>query len=419
MAIFRGALPADDFAIVANHWFRDPRLSGKAKGYMGYIATHAPKYRLTVEQLICEMKESKDAVYAGLGELVDFEYLVRTQGNSGGSFGDVDYHFGPAAYEQKYVRAWTKAKADKLAAKKAGKTVEAANIEPGEDVSAGQTASGKPGSGPDQGKQGVSAGQTASGFSGSAKPASGKAETKKYQGSKEDQGLEDQGEENPPTPRAADAAGAAASPGREGDSFDEETRDKLNAAIEGAAAERSDVTGWSLGAIRKAVRDALGAGHPADLVASSLPLLAGDRDGTEAPGRLRHYLAAQARAAAETDTPDWAKPSVTYLDPDRARCAKHRDYPADNCAQCRIDDAIAKRETADDAGEPAPPLPGQKGRAAYLAARAALDAARGGKAAVEAGRVPDVDDQGADVVDRDAQLAELEQFGAQLADAAA
>lgn len=169
MAIFRGALPADDFAIVANHWFRDPRLTGKAKGYMGYIATHSPKYRLTIEQLIAEMKEKRDAVYAGLDELVEFGYLVRTQPNgAGGKFGEVDYHFGPAAYEQQYERAWR-------------------------DKTAGQTASGKSGSGPDQGKQDKAAGQTASG-----KTVSGKTDTKKTNA------LEDQEKKTPLTPRTAE-----------------------------------------------------------------------------------------------------------------------------------------------------------------------------------------------------------------------
>jgi hypothetical protein len=333
MAIFRGALPADDFAIVANHWFRDPRLSGKAKGYMGYIATHSPKYRLTVEQLIAEMKESKDAVYAGLTELVNLQYLVRTQGNEAGSFAEVDYRFGPAAFEQQYVRAW------KGSPKKKPTTGEAQDNE-----TAGQTGSGKPGSGHDQGEQGVSAGGTASGFSGSGKPASGKPDTKKYQG-KEDQGLEDQEEDNPPTPPVA---GAAAGPGREGDSSDDNTenRDVLNTAVEAAATARSDQTGWSVGAIRRAVRDALGAGHPASVVAAVLPTLAGDRAGTSSPGRLRPYLDAEARKADESKTaPAWASPGpVNYLDPKRPRCPDHRDYPADNCAQHRIDAKVARAE---------------------------------------------------------------------------
>ena len=37
------------------------RLSGKAKGYMGYIATHSPKYRLTVEQLWADLEQALSA----------------------------------------------------------------------------------------------------------------------------------------------------------------------------------------------------------------------------------------------------------------------------------------------------------------------------------------------------------------------
>lgn len=176
MAIYRGSLPIDNAAIVSRHWFRDPRLSGKAKGYMGYIATHAPNYRLTIEQMIAEMRDGKDAVYAGLEELCSLDYLVRVQqrndGEDGerrpGTFGEVDYHFGPAAAEPQYEPAWP----------------------PPEPTASGKTASGKPGSGRDQGKRGVSAGGTASGKSRSGRDlgkqgkspggtASGKSESKK------------------------------------------------------------------------------------------------------------------------------------------------------------------------------------------------------------------------------------------------
>lgn len=107
MALYNGEPPAANFAMVPNHWFRDPRLSGKAKGYMGYIATHAPGYKLTIKQMIAEMAEGKDAIYAGLAELVKYGYLLRVQQRGeDNQFGEVDYHFGPAAYAQQYERAW-------------------------------------------------------------------------------------------------------------------------------------------------------------------------------------------------------------------------------------------------------------------------------------------------------------------------
>ena len=190
VVIFRGKLPSDDFAIVANHWFRDPRLTGKAKGYMGYIATHDQGYRLTIEQMIAEMKESGDADYAGLEELVSLNYLKRVQNNAQVStksgrkgFGEVDYHFAEAAYEQQYERNWGWDRDGKGSCK-----------------TTGQRASGKSASARSQQKGDVSAGQRASGKSGSAKSGSANPDTKKIT-LQEDQGLEDQ-EKNTPLPPA-------------------------------------------------------------------------------------------------------------------------------------------------------------------------------------------------------------------------
>ena len=139
-------LPGDFYRNMPIFWFRDPRMTSRAKGRLAYLATHAEKYELTLTQMIAETAEGRDAVYADLAELVRLDYLIREQVKDSDSnrYGEMRYRFGPAAYTQQYTRNW------------------------GNDPKpAGQPANGMSGSGPDQGKQDVSAGQPANGMSGS------------------------------------------------------------------------------------------------------------------------------------------------------------------------------------------------------------------------------------------------------------
>jgi hypothetical protein len=126
-------VPASNFTMMANHIFRDPRLSDKDKGRIGYLATHAPGYRVTMEQQIAEGTDGRDAIYATLKRLVKYGYIKRQQKRrADGTLGPVEYTWGSAFKKQEYTRAW--------------------------------------GSGGDK-----SPGQTASGFSGSGEPGSGAA----------------------------------------------------------------------------------------------------------------------------------------------------------------------------------------------------------------------------------------------------
>lgn len=107
MAVYRDWLPADNYSSIPNHWLRDYRLSYKAKGLISYIASHKPGYRLSMTQIIAESDDGKSAVYAAIKELTRYNYLIteRTRGETG-KLGDTNYRFGPAAYEQRYTRAW-------------------------------------------------------------------------------------------------------------------------------------------------------------------------------------------------------------------------------------------------------------------------------------------------------------------------
>jgi hypothetical protein len=92
MAIYRAPLATKSFTQVPNHWLRDGNLSARAKGILSYICSHAPGYELTVKQMVAEMKDGQDAIYAGMKELEEAGYLVRQrQRAERGRLGGVNY----------------------------------------------------------------------------------------------------------------------------------------------------------------------------------------------------------------------------------------------------------------------------------------------------------------------------------------
>ncbi|PRY09893.1 hypothetical protein [Kineococcus rhizosphaerae] len=92
MAVIRGALPTDNFTMVSNDWARDVSLSYKAKGLLLAICSHQQGYRLTLQQLVAQGKDGRDAVKAGLRELVDAGYMrvIQNRGDNG-QMTEVDY----------------------------------------------------------------------------------------------------------------------------------------------------------------------------------------------------------------------------------------------------------------------------------------------------------------------------------------
>lgn len=136
MAVIRPPLPTDNFVSVPNAWARDHRLDYAAKGMLAYILSHAPGYRLTMEQMIDESTSGRDAVRRILRDLERVGYLERTKVRDPQTGKQLGYDF--------------------------------ALIAPIDGV----PTDGKPVGGPDQAEQPISAGQDQSGFSvaGSAPP---------------------------------------------------------------------------------------------------------------------------------------------------------------------------------------------------------------------------------------------------------
>lgn len=77
--IRRGPMAADQFTQISNALFRDPRLSAKAKGIFGFISTHREDWGVTPESIAAAMKDGVSAIKAGLRELEQHGYLLRSQ----------------------------------------------------------------------------------------------------------------------------------------------------------------------------------------------------------------------------------------------------------------------------------------------------------------------------------------------------
>ena len=92
MSIRRATLPSDNFTQISNRWLRDERLSWKARGVLGWLASHKVGFEVSESTIIRAAPEGRDSVRAGLGELEAFGYLVRErQRSSNGTFCAVDY----------------------------------------------------------------------------------------------------------------------------------------------------------------------------------------------------------------------------------------------------------------------------------------------------------------------------------------
>lgn len=78
MSIKRPALSFDkDFTIVPNAWARDGRLTLRARGLLLQLVSHAPGWEITIESLMRDNPEGRDAIRAAIKELEDHGYLIR------------------------------------------------------------------------------------------------------------------------------------------------------------------------------------------------------------------------------------------------------------------------------------------------------------------------------------------------------
>ena len=92
MSIRRGILAIDqDFTIIRNAWARDGRMSMRARGLLVQLLSHRPGWEVTIESLVRDNPEGRDAVRSAIHELEEHGYLVREQRREGTKFSGVDY----------------------------------------------------------------------------------------------------------------------------------------------------------------------------------------------------------------------------------------------------------------------------------------------------------------------------------------
>lgn len=81
-----------DFTQIPNAWIRDGRLSHRARGVLAVLLSHRDGWETSVEHLVKNGKEGRDAIRSALNELLDVGYLRReaAQGE-GGKFSGTRY----------------------------------------------------------------------------------------------------------------------------------------------------------------------------------------------------------------------------------------------------------------------------------------------------------------------------------------
>ena len=92
MPIIRGRHEFDDhFTQIKNAWLRDDRLTFKARGLLAYIESHSPEWQISVQWLVQNNPEGKEAIRSAISELELHGYLRREQENENGRFGEVTW----------------------------------------------------------------------------------------------------------------------------------------------------------------------------------------------------------------------------------------------------------------------------------------------------------------------------------------
>ena len=92
MPIIKGRHDFDDhFTQIKNAWLRDDRLSFKARGLLAYIESHSPEWEISVQWLVQNNPEGKEAIRSAISELELHGYLRREQENEHGRFGEVTW----------------------------------------------------------------------------------------------------------------------------------------------------------------------------------------------------------------------------------------------------------------------------------------------------------------------------------------
>lgn len=92
VAIFRqGPRPEDNFTQVPNALYQDPNIPVEAKGLYGYMRSHRDGWVMTTERIGKANGMSKNRAAKYINILIDLGYIIRSQTNENGRFGETEY----------------------------------------------------------------------------------------------------------------------------------------------------------------------------------------------------------------------------------------------------------------------------------------------------------------------------------------
>jgi hypothetical protein len=310
---------------VPNHWLRNPRLSLKAKGLLGYIASHAENYRLGIKQMLADTRDGDHSVHTALEELINAELVERHQyRNPDGTLGPVTYRIAPQhVFRTKGQPSGSdRPESDADTDRTAGQKSPSGDKQAQRDKRAAQTASQKSPSGDngsDLQKLNVSAGETARRFSASGKPPCIRRPRKEKTTKKT-------------TTHASTAATASVGPTEPDGGSNDSQRQTKDAIVRAVAEMRPD---WTSAGIANAINEALRRGHPLVDIARVYPELAA-LPSTNTP-RLIVFDGDWWRTAPGGSKFTDSNAGRRTDPPRHAQCPHHRGQPAHNCASCRVD----------------------------------------------------------------------------------
>ena len=87
MAMFRIIKNRDNPYVMLNKEFlSNPKLSWKSKGLLSYLLSKPDDWKINLSDLINKSNNGRDSVRAGIKELIDNKYIIKTQARLYGKF---------------------------------------------------------------------------------------------------------------------------------------------------------------------------------------------------------------------------------------------------------------------------------------------------------------------------------------------
>ena len=91
MSIIRIKKRDSGYTQMSNHHLNDKKMSLKSKGLLSFMFTKPDDWDFSIMGLVSQLKESKTSIMSSVNELIDLNYIKRTQKNIKGIFSPYEY----------------------------------------------------------------------------------------------------------------------------------------------------------------------------------------------------------------------------------------------------------------------------------------------------------------------------------------